>query len=212
MKNSTTAALLATLLMSATAQAELVHNDWLSAGDQRITTDTNTQLEWLKFNNDRANMSIADIQAKMQAGEIYDGWRLPTGEEVEQLMSALLPIRGFSGSGSFAITQEEAQHAQAYLGQSGSSTTYSYGLHYRDGTSGTASLTGVRTDSPRAYDDYSAYNPSTYRHSVYNAFMVNDGGEQSMAMQNSTATNVSAPFIAIGALGLFGLLARRRRS
>ena len=73
------------MALSLNANAGLVHTDWKEAGDQQATLSEETGLEWLKLRN-TDNMSIN--QVKSQLDTTYAGWRLPTNNEVGELITS----------------------------------------------------------------------------------------------------------------------------
>jgi MYXO-CTERM domain-containing protein len=218
----------ATLLLSITsAQAALVHTDWKTAGDQQATLSEETGLEWLKMQN-TANMSINQI--KSQLDTTYAGWRLPTNEEVGDLVTAHFSTMTLSASRT--SSGEETSVAQGNSWLTFMSATYtsasvgtSYGLHTDGSNSG--SLTGgyTYTDpiSTHVYND--DRNPGytlDYAHVYYGVYLVSDGGttlssqlDPSINANNANApvSDVSAPaLLGLMGLGLFGFAARRRSS
>lgn len=73
---------------SFSSSASFVHTDYLVEGDQKASLDTSTGIEWLKLPN-TSGMSLDEImQATSRNGELR-GWRLPSDEEVTDLMSKL---------------------------------------------------------------------------------------------------------------------------
>lgn len=90
----------ALLLGTFSANAALVSTDWKSAGDAKATLDTATGLEWLDLSHTLGN-SMAEVQSTLST--TFAGWRLPTKQEVNQLLSGLFTLTSFN-EGYSAIT------------------------------------------------------------------------------------------------------------
>lgn len=71
------------------AQAELVNADWM-AGDGKAAMDTETNKGWLDF-SETAGYSMNTIVQELGKGGQFEGWRLPTQQEVEALFISAMP-------------------------------------------------------------------------------------------------------------------------
>jgi hypothetical protein len=83
----------ASCLVNATLITDLEERDWRSNGDNAITFDRSTQLEWLDINITVGN-SILDTEAESFFGE----FRWATHLEIENLFDATIPGVEFRGS------------------------------------------------------------------------------------------------------------------
>lgn len=119
------------LLSSASAQADFIETDWNNTGDALATLDTETGIEWLDLTQTKG-MSINRAEGLTGAGGIYEGWRLPTRNEVTQMMVSAFPSEAFKvqGSGGWysnsATVHDEAIAFMALFGYSGRDGYYDY--------------------------------------------------------------------------------------
>jgi len=74
----------ATLAFSPASQAAVVSVDWQTAGDNLITLDTNTGLNWLDLDV-TANLSYSTVLGQLGTGGQFEGWRFATNAEVVAL-------------------------------------------------------------------------------------------------------------------------------
>ncbi len=89
-----TLAVLAVLLLSTQAQAYLISLDDKTWGEDSITLDKGTGLEWLDVNIG-AGLSYNDMLKETSAGGKFDGWRYASFFEVRDLFStAGIPCLG----------------------------------------------------------------------------------------------------------------------
>ncbi len=72
---------LAAMLCAGSAQAALLSIDWQAAGDNLITRDTATGLEWLDWAHTN-NRSYSDVASKFGAGQEFEGFRYATRSEL----------------------------------------------------------------------------------------------------------------------------------
>lgn len=75
------------LALSASVNAAIVSADWINSGDNLITIDTTSGLEWLNLTA-TTNRSYNDISSKFGAGQEFDGWRYATAVEVSGYFDA----------------------------------------------------------------------------------------------------------------------------
>jgi hypothetical protein len=210
--------ILAALLLSANASAELLHTDWQSAGDGQVTFDSDTGIEWLKLLH-TSGWSINNVSAQTGVGGAFEGWRLPTQAEVRAHMTVLTG-REFGTTQLYSEDLGTRQHLQEFLGLSGTSDRYAYGLHVMDDNR--VLMSGLYVP---AYS-YSQYYHSAYSHSytssAYAVFLVSDGGASYSSLQDPSMnvnnprsasygmSDVSTP-VALGGLALLALGGWRRR-
>ena len=99
----TTIAAIAAILFSATASAELSIMDWQVEGDAKIAQDSETGIDWLRLTNTQG-MSIDDVVAELGEGGEFEGWRLPTADEVQTMMGNVYTDYTFDDEGTSEFT------------------------------------------------------------------------------------------------------------
>ncbi|WP_281559485.1 PEP-CTERM sorting domain-containing protein [Thalassomonas sp. RHCl1] len=134
-------ALVTTLaLTSLTAHAGIITSDWQTAGDNKVSIDTSTGLEWLKITETRS-YTFDSIQGELGQGGIFEGWRLPTEQEITNLWRSFFPdapstyyhytdMDTIDGVGSAAALAWTDALGYGYWGTTG--FRYSYGLFLDD--------------------------------------------------------------------------------
>ena len=202
-------------LASMGANAELISTDWKTTGDNLVTLDTETGIEWLDLTQ-TIGMSINEVEGLLNS--TFEGWRLPTVSEVTQMMMTAFSsqVEAVQATGSWSVTSasvdNEADNFMALFGTTYASGTYDYslGLIKNDVVDATHSaLTSGSMD--RASDDYlilfSNSNTSSdldYASELSGVFLVSDGSET--PPQN---VPVSAAFSLLG-LGLIGFRRKQK--
>ncbi len=78
------ASFMSLLVTSLNTSAAVITTDWQSAGDNLITQDTESGLEWLDL-TETANMSYNFINGELGAGNMFSGFRYATNSEVVTL-------------------------------------------------------------------------------------------------------------------------------
>ena len=76
-----------TLVLSTSVNAAIISADWQSTGDNLITQDTASGLEWLDLTV-TAGMSYNEVSAQLGTGGAFDGWVYATVAQVEGLWTA----------------------------------------------------------------------------------------------------------------------------
>jgi len=203
--------------------AEVIKTDFSILGDNLVSTDLETGIEWLSL-TENANASITNVEALLSS--TYAGWRLPTRNEVNVMFSHLTGY-DFVGNATHTFggynysTKPSAYNVFDKLGAL--NANYTRGL-YRD-TDGTVMMSGAYIKnssntlnymfddhtSPTYTDDFAAVD-----HSV---FLVSDGGSTISSINNPDLNinniNNSVEDVSLStagfflALGVFGF--RRRR-
>ncbi|MEG3764920.1 hypothetical protein [Alteromonas sp. 14N.309.X.WAT.G.H12] len=205
-------AALAAMVVAGSANAELVETDWLTDGDGLATLDTTTGLEWLDLTV-TDSLSINEVSLELGEGGDYEGWRLPTAEEVEALIISYFGITDYSEDvDTYTVdnSDELVDEWQYYFGESGADGR-SMGRY--ENTSGDGSLAGTR-DSGTIFISYGTDDfDEAYRY--YGVFLVSDGGTTLSSVLDpsiNTPTNVPAPvgLTLVGALLGFGAFRGRR--
>ena len=74
-------------VVSFSCNADIISVDWKTAGDNLITRDTDTGLEWLDLTATTAR-SYSDISSKLGAGQEFDGWLYATRVEIGEFWDA----------------------------------------------------------------------------------------------------------------------------
>lgn len=77
----------ASLVLSMNASAAIMNADWQIAGDNLITVDTDSGLEWLDITV-TTSRSYNDVSSKLGSGEEFDGWRYATALEISGFWDA----------------------------------------------------------------------------------------------------------------------------
>jgi hypothetical protein len=221
-------------LSATSAQAELVETDWKSTGDTLATLDTATGIEWLDLTQ-TDSMSINQAENLTEAGSTFDGWRLPTRDEVTQMMVNAFPseaalVQGSGGWGrTNATTDNEADSFRALFGYTHVSyyNHYSYGM-FKNHSDHFHSVTFSGVRDSRSDDNLSLFSNRVlatsydYTNVDYGVYLVSDGGTTLDSQLDPTinennvnyvVADVSAPaLLGLMSLGLFGFTARNRSS
>jgi len=216
--------------LSANAGLITTHTFESESGNMAVTLDTNTGIEWLRAKYTSGD-SYNDVLARLD-GDL-SGWRLPTEDEVRNLLvsnySKVAPESGGRyGFTSYGKTTKEfgiANNLVSYImGFSSSSLRYSgtpsYALYVDDNDEinsfgfirdGSFYFRTIGMDNGIVYDE-------DYSNSVYGYFLVSDGGltKQSIANPSLNAANENSPFsvpvpFALGGLALMALFASRKQ-
>lgn len=195
--------------------------DVASEGDELAVLHYDTGLEWLNI-RETWGMSMADVNNALQ-GDLQ-GWRLPTNEEVEVLISSFFSGWDYSSETYTTIRDHWSYHPVdefgRMFGNGGTSATYTIAKYYDE--SGVIRIAGGYVNG-RVYS--LIYGPeSSYSHDEtdtrYGAFLVSDGGvtmssinDPSLNINNVNApvNSVSAPMAAVTGLFAVGMFGRVRR-
>jgi hypothetical protein len=73
-----------TLVLSTSVNSALMSTDWQVAGDNLITHDTISGLNWLDL-SETNNMSPDVVTVQLGTGGFFEGWRYATSAEVINL-------------------------------------------------------------------------------------------------------------------------------
>jgi len=74
------------LAASASSEAQLISLDWKSSGDELITSDRKSGLNWLDL-TETFNQSLSEITPALAEGGRFEGFRIATKDEVWQLIT-----------------------------------------------------------------------------------------------------------------------------
>jgi hypothetical protein len=217
MKRLKTTILAATLLLSTTSvQAGFVHTDWKANGDQKATLHEETGIEWLKLDS---TVGLSINQTESLLATTYDGWRLPTGDEVELMISDMLaPLFFDGGQTSYDSGSQYDVYGSIWLqwmsiAINGSGHHFSHGFYFDE----TTLLSGVEqtyTNSRTGIYHNWVMSASTDRDTALervSVFLVSDGGTtlSSQLDPSINANNINAPVADVSTapttLGLMGL-------
>lgn len=209
-RTALSALILASVLISAQANAAFVSTDWKSQGDAKATLDTETGLEWLDLNL-TTGRSIFDVKQLIKEGGSLFGWRLPTVSEVESLMLRFFPEWNLIPGTTSGI---ERATTNGYTMPEGLnfSTLFSLSVQLNFADSFAQWSTGMYSD-----DDGSTYSAGwfrqhfyanasvrnavgihhprsgeSYRDTAYGVFLVSDGGT-TISSINNPMLNVKNP-------------------
>ena len=70
------------LALSSSVNAEIISVDWQTAGDNLITRDTVSGLEWLDISVTRGLSDTYDVAPGLEQGQQFEGWRYATAAEL----------------------------------------------------------------------------------------------------------------------------------
>lgn len=195
------------------ASAGLTYSDWQGVGDQKATLDTDTGLEWL-------DLTVTDNQSYDQVSALlsttYKGWRLPTYDEVNHMISShLTDTRNVFYSGLLGTTYYH--RINTYSGYE----YFSYGIHINEEGTGLAysGLEVIPKLSDYTYKYNTPYYPGfTSADSEKGVYLVSDGGVTLSSINNPeiNANNPNSPYNvplegSMLALSLISLVGFRRK-
>ncbi len=230
MKLSTAILSVALLSFGAHANAEIFISqsgdefrtvDVANEGDELAVLHYDTGLEWLNV-RETWGMSMEDTNNALQ-GDLQ-GWRLPTSEEVDTLISSFFSGWDYSSNTYSTIRDHSSKHPVdefgRMFGNGVMSRTYTVGRYYDE--SNVIRIAGGYTNG-----EYYAliYGPNTsYSYADtdtrYGTFLVSDGGVTMASLNdpsinanntNTPASSVNAPATALTGLFAMGLFGRIRR-
>lgn len=200
------------------------------SGNMAVTLDTTTGIEWLRASYTSGD-SYNDVLARL--GGDLSGWRLPTEDEVRNLLvsnySKISPESGgrygFTSYGNGTAEFRVAGYVMSYILGSSSSTlkysgTSSYALYVDDNDE--INSFGFRKDGSFYFRTVGMDNGTVYAEDYsnlqYGYFLVSDGGVTNQSIENPilNSANANSPFntpvnFALGGLALVGLFAARKR-
>jgi hypothetical protein len=212
----------AILMFTLSAQAEFLSTDWKVAGDSKATLDTESGLEWLKFTQTKTSQyTIASMDGYTQDGQVFEGWRLPTSNEVTAYLDRLVDF-------SRAQTWNESNThlyltvnnhdplisaAAGHLGVVKTSTwdRLSQGVFSYVNESGTQRVTAMELRDKHVFYGGSMVfggvgSPSmTYKPANSGVFLVSDGGT-TLTSINDPSINTVPSDVPVGSMFAFGLL------
>lgn len=218
------------LFAAGSANAELVSSDWLSEGDNLVTLDTSTGIEWLDLTQTKG-MSARQVLSDSR----FEGWRLATFEELIPLFQNYLPDVDYTyvntsyRLGAWPHYENKTQITQIremlnlFVGNSTKMNTgqnqYDYEVIYGMGLKENGSI-GITGGIMTGFDGYYTYNDARfygvegasggdfdYQNGVYAPYLVSDGGVTLSSIKDPSINqaNPNAPINASAPLmGAFG--------
>ena len=129
------------LALSTSVNAAVISVDWQSAGDNLITRDTTSGLDWLDL-TETTYMDYQTVFADQVAGGQFNGWRYATVDEVTTLLLSNFGIDLYDGNTTTGPLPAGLALATSYLGN----TTSVFGSQYT-GVSGITSQVHPTNDS-----------------------------------------------------------------
>lgn len=210
------------------ANAELIATDWKTTGDSLATLDAETGIEWLDLTQ-TDGMSIN--QAEGLLSSTFAGWRLPTRNEVTQMMVNAFPSKAaiVQGSGSWEFTDatldNDADNFRALFGKTHNNPTYDYSIgmfkNNEVGAQYSVLYSGVldtpNNDSVYLLSNNNQTNDANYANTIFGIYLVSDGGTTLSSINNPSlnANNANAPasvpLPATAFLMIFGLAGLMRK-
>lgn len=189
--------LCAILLLSASlpSHAQFVRTDWKVEGDSAALLDTTTGVEWLHFRY-TDGMSVNQVLGLTET--TFQGWRLPTIEEVTTLLNNFFPVVFEMGQPkSVSPTGPEGKLFGAWFGETKDFGTDAFSRGMLIGANGTATYSGVWFNKNPQYNSYSLSYLSNsysldYRHDNLAVFLVSDGGA-TLSSINDPMLNINNP-------------------
>ena len=184
---------------------QFIHTDWRSEGDKLSTLDTTSGLEWLKL-PETLGKSISEVEGLLGAGQQYEGWRIPTSDEVIDYV-----WRVYDGSRNEQFNREAVRltirasnindplftAGWGYLGRTlnGSYVKLSNGVIKKmvDGVGHTATFTAqdsTQYNTDRLFLGNSVYPNLTRSNSNDGVFLVSDGGA-TLSSKENPAINIA---------------------
>lgn len=197
------------LLMSASAQAELVEYDWKVADDGDVTLDTQTSKLWLDLDV-TVGKSINEVLALTENDAQFAGWRLPTVDEIHMLGSSIFQDFNWDPTqvhyGENITDADKLRHRT--MGPSSAHRTYGYFA-----SEGKSMMFGS-SDSGLWYN-YS-YGDHDVARSYDGVYLVSEDTSVSIDEADLNAvmggvSDVSAPALGVLMLAGLGLAGRRKR-
>jgi hypothetical protein len=199
---------------------EFISTDVYAEGDNLATLHYETGLEWLDL-TETDGMSINDANDALN-GRLA-GWRLPTNEEVETLITSFFAGYDYTQSTYATVRESGATNPMfAYNRIFGEGGSYSYGNYtvgkYYDESNIIRIAGGYINGSSYSVlygiDSQYSYTPTSPTYGVY---LVSDGGvtrssklDPTLNSNNPNAPIGDVPAMAMGGLGILALGLRRR--
>lgn len=233
-KKSLTIGMLLVAWTCTSAHAGLVNTDLLVEGDKKVVLHEETGIEWMGFNGTKG-MSLSYVESQMLEGGQFEGWRLPTFDEVQTLTAEFEGLANglylcgtynhyqFCSSTLYSIRDKFESlfgfgtYMQPWYAYSSKSVTFTYtndeGTLLRAGfqtkhRSGKSPEIKTYLNADASGRMYHVNIASPYQEFQEAVFIVSDGGETISSQSNPAlnANNPAAVVSAPAALGFTSLL------
>ena len=192
------------LVLSANVNAAVISVDWQSTGDNLMTRDTNSGLDWLDL-TETNSMSYDTVSAQLGTGGQFEGWRYATSAEVVTLWSnfGVHLNQFYSGSGPFDPSIDDAARLLGNIWfearRSGSGLL---GLTATTSSSGNRAWMGAYNSTSAVYYTDGSHWTSDYGSSVQTG---------SFLVQTSPVPVPAAVWLfGFGLIGLIGVARRKK--
>jgi hypothetical protein len=230
MKKISLLVLAVSLSISSVANAGFVSLDWKVDGDEQATLHEETGVEWLKLEA-TANKSLSYVKSELGEGGIYEGWRLPSAQEVAGVYNYLWETN-LDADENYSLTKQETKQGMLDIvnvnsdalgllyASNNQNRPHVAGLFERPEDGG-VNLSGLSVlgsgDSFKVsyFLNLEVSNTPDYSYSAFGVFLVADGGatkttQEDMSLTsnnpNSTAYNANATSVPEPAtMAIFGL-------
>jgi hypothetical protein len=182
------------LAMSFSSSAEFISTDAYTQDDGKATLDTSTGLEWLDLSETKGR-SYNEIKGQLAEGGEFEGWRLPTANEVRSLIQEFYPELP---QYNWAYKTSTGERAADWIGFFNTSYGgYSFGQYlYNDTTLYTAGVQRYSSKGIWRGSVYQSYGSRSYStggdqvHQNTSTFLVSDGGTTYTSKKNPSVNNV----------------------
>lgn len=216
-KHTMTFLVMAVLGFSFNVNAGFAHTDWQVSGDRKAMLHEETGLEWLKFSN-TLDMSINEVSTLLDT--TYDGWRLPSANEVRLLMGAFFDETLYPDGESTELFSAEQRAIATDFVSFMSATQVNSGARYVTSSGWFSDGTNTPLYSDVFYFTDSATKTLVRKSQVltgydldlknytYGVFLVSDGGTtlSSQLDPSINANNPNAPTANVSVPALFGAM------
>ena len=196
------------LVLSSSVNAALVSTDWNSTGDNLITRDTTSGLDWLDL-AETINMSYETVNTQLGSGGAFEGFRFATSAEVVDLWANFgVNLAAGAATYNYGFVDPGIIEATSLLGNTITNDVVAYGAlgmsadgpndYYRDNL-GAYYINALGSDGPQ----YHVVDYST-RHVAYPSDQVG-----SYLVQTSVVPIPAAVWLfGSGLVGLIGVARR----
>ncbi len=197
------------LALSASVNAAIISVDWQSAGDNLITRDTDTGLNWLDLTVTNG-MSYNTVNGQLGSGGLYEGFRYATGQEVVDLYAKFgIALVAYSPNFSYGSVDPGIVMAGDFLGNIAQefSPNFTYGgkgMYDYGGNISVAYTMGAWYYSPNSANFYIDVNYESWQ------FKTDVAPHTGSFLVQQSAVPVPAAVWLFGS-GLIGLLGMARK-
>lgn len=203
LRNTISSSLFTITMIGASANAALVNTDLLVEGDKKAVLHEETGIEWMGYHATKG-MSFSYVESQLLEGGKFEGWRLPTYNEVQAFMAEVGfnmgggTVSSWSNTTQYSLLQPAAFRMFDFFGYNGTkvhfsgsaSSTFIYknnedvavraGYQYRNSRYGSTPKPAYVTSYLNNSASSPLYmTPSNYDYTLHPEaiFIVSDGGE-----------------------------------